>query len=417
MIKLARYEFIKICCKRSLLLAILIFSVVNLVKILDVYQSYSYLTNGSEEKSWDKVYWDFYPQFAGKITSEKIDNLLSLYRPLEEKTGDLTASTATDDPDTFTGNIYSDRNLLNKYYVKPMNYFFEYQRKALEVATRARENSTFYNAQGNDYEARKNAVIYNLFSSRDISTFEYTEMYNYYLNYDFSSALVLLLCLYGIVTVFVNEKETQMNLLLITNPNGGVKTCAAKVIAASAFIVGISFWFSVLDFFGFAAAFHTFEGGNLPIYAISNFEIASINVSLFQYAIVSAIIRAIGFWTLGMVMLWIAMFWRTALIPFVINFSVALGLILLGASSAFYSTTWEKIWNPYVLLVNRTLFGKTEFINLFGYPILSYQVAICISVIFGIIAVTMILATYSRNQYCRLGGIRCKVLSTNLKRC
>lgn len=411
--KLVRYELVKLCCKRALLLAILIFSIVNLIKIQDVYRSYSYLTNGSEEQSWDKVYWGFYPQFSGEITSEKINNLLSLYRPLEEKTGDLTASTATDDPDTYTGNIYSDRNLLYKYYVKPMNYFFEYQRSAQEVATRARENSAFYIALGNDYEARKNAVIYNLFSSRNISTFEYTEMYNYYLNYDFSSALVLLLCLYGIVTVFVNEKETQMNLLLITNPNGGVKTCAAKVIAASAFIVGISLWFSMLDFFGFAAAFHTFEGGSLPIYAISNFELASINVSLFQYALVSAIVRAIGFWTLGMVMLLIAMFWRTALIPFVINFSVALGLILLGASSAFYSAAWSKIWNPYSLLVNRILFGKTEFINLFGYPTLSYQVAIFISVIIGIIAVTLIFATFSRNKYCRLGGILCKVLSTN----
>lgn len=414
---LIRYEFFKICCKRALLIAIVIFSVVNLAKIQNVYQSYSYLSNGTEKHSWDKVYWDLYHQFSGEITLEKVDNLLSLYRPLEERTGDLTASTATNDPDTFTGNLYSDRNLLDKYYVKPMNYFYDYQRSALEVAKRARENSTFYTALGNDYEVRKNAVIYHLFSNREIPTFEYTEMYNYYVNYDFSSVLVLLLCIYGIVTVFVNEKDTQMDQLLITNPNGGLKTCVAKVIAASAFIVGISLWFSMLDFIGFAIAFHTFEGGNLPIYAISNFETASVNVSLFQYVLVSAAVRAMGFWTLGMVMLWAAMFWRTPLIPFVINFSVSLGLILLGASSAFYSTAWKKIWNPYALLVNRMLFGKTEFINLFGYPILSYQVVICISVIIGISAVTMIFAMYSRNQYCRLGGKLCKVLSTNLKRC
>ena len=409
--KLVRYELVKLCCKRALLIAMLMFSMINIVKIQDVYHSYSYLTNSSEEYSWNTVYWDLYPQFSGDITLEKIDNLLTLYSPLKEMTADLTASTATDDPNTLTGNIYSDRNLLDKYYVKPMNYYYNYQRSAFEVATRAGENSMFYTSIGNDYEARKNAVIYHLFSTREIPVFQYTEMYNYYLNYDFSSALILLLSLYGIVTVFVNEKETQMNLLLITNPNGGLRTCVAKVIASSTFIVGISLWFSMLNFIGFAAFFHTFEGGKLPIYAISNFETASINITLFQYTLLSAVVRAIGFWTLSMLMLWVSMFWKTALLPFIINFSMALGLILLGASRAFYSATWGDIWNPYSLLVNRILFRKTEFINLLGYPILSYQVAISISIIIGILGVTMIFATYSRNQYCRLGGRRCKVFS------
>lgn len=411
--RLVRYELIKLCFKRVFLLAVCIFSIIDLVKIQDVYQSYSYLTNEAKEGSWNTVYWDFYPQFSGEITSEKIDNLLSLYLPLEEETADLTASTATDVPDTFTGNIYSDRNLLDKYYVKPMNYFFNYQRSALEVSAQAKENSAFYTALGNTYEARKNAIIYHLFSTREISEFEYTEMYNYYLNYDFSSVLVLLLCLYGIVTVFVNENETQMSLLLITSRNGGAKTCAAKIIATSIFILGISLWFSMLDFIGFSISFHTFEGGNLPIYAISNFELASINVSLSQYALISAAVRGIGFWTLGMVMLWISMFWKTALIPFILNLSITIGLILLGASSEFYNSAWEKVWNPYTLLANRILFRKTEFINLFEFPILSYQVAICISAIIGILFMTMIFVTYSRNQYCRLGGIGCKVFSMN----
>lgn len=64
------------------------------------------------------------------------------------------------------------------------------------------------------YEARKNSVIYNLYSERSIPSFAYQEMYNYYLNYDFSTIFVLLLCLYGIVSTFVCEKETQMEMLL-----------------------------------------------------------------------------------------------------------------------------------------------------------------------------------------------------------
>ena len=46
----------------------------------------------------------------------------------------MTASTATDDPNTMTGNLYSDRNLLDKYYVTPMQYFYEYSIVQIVIA-------------------------------------------------------------------------------------------------------------------------------------------------------------------------------------------------------------------------------------------------------------------------------------------
>ena len=79
-------------------------------------------------------------------------------------------------------------------------------------------------------------------------------------------------------------------------------------------------------------------------------------------------------------------------------------MIFQGAACQFYSNVWEKIWNPYVLLVNRTLFTKTEFINCFGYPIPSYQAAIFISVLVGILFAAIILRCYARNQHDLAGG-------------
>ncbi len=191
----------------------------------------------------------------------------------------MTASTATDNLNTMTGNIYSDRNILEKYYVQPMEYFYNYQACASEVAERAKENALLYKERGLTYEVRKNSMIYHLYSGRNIPNFAYQEMYNYYLNYDFSSILVLLLCLYGIVSTFVCEKETQMDMLLLTNLGGGRKTALAKIVAATLFVISVAIWFSVLDYIGFALSFGTTEGYNLPLYAVSNFSTAAINLA------------------------------------------------------------------------------------------------------------------------------------------
>lgn len=402
--KLIQYECFKLFCKRSTLVILLVFSVINLIKIHSEYKSYSYLSDGTDSRSWNSTYWELYKEYSGEITEEKIESLLAVYEPLVNATADMTANTALNNPDTLTGNQYSDRNLLTKYYVNPMRYFYGYQAFAKEIARKAMENVNLYQSLGNTYEVRKNSVIYNLYTNRSITTFSYGEMYNYYLNYDFSTMLIFLICLYGLVGTFVSEKETQMDILLLTNRNGGRKTTAAKLIAVTLFVTGISLWFSVLDFAGFCASFHSMAGGNLPVYAISNFSAASVNISLFQYAILSAIIRAIGFWSIGMLLLLVSMFWRNALIPFVLDFAICLILIISGASSAYTSNLLLKSLNPYSLLTNRILFGKTELLNVFGYPVLSYAAAIAFSVAAGIFVAAAIFFLSAKNFHCRTGG-------------
>ena len=144
MIRLIRYEFIKQFCKRSILALFVVFSLANLFKIYGEYKSYSYLTDGNGERSWHTLHWQLYEEYQGEITPEKIERLLAVYQPLVEATSDMTASTATDDPNTMTGNLYSDRNLLDKYFVQPMQYSYEYSGRSEQVANRARQSAALY---------------------------------------------------------------------------------------------------------------------------------------------------------------------------------------------------------------------------------------------------------------------------------
>ena len=390
MIRLIRYEFIKQFCKHSILALFVVFSLANLFKIYGEYQSYSYLTDGNGERSWHTHHWQLYEEYRGEITLKKIEHLLAVYQPLVEATSDMTASTAVDDPNTMTGNLYSDRNLLDRYFVQPMQYFYEYSGRSEQVANKARQNAALYGERGAVYQQRENSIIYNLYAGRAITAFAYREMCNYYLNYDFSIVLTLLISLYGVISTFVNERETQMDMLLLVNPNGGRKTALAKILAVTLFLLLTSLWFSLLDLIGFAVSFQTLEGLALPIFAIPNFAESSVNISIFQYALLSAALKCAGAWVIGMLWLLVSMFWKNALVPFIINFALCMALIVNGAASAYSSFFWLKALNPYSLLANRVLLGKTEFINLGGFPVLTWQAAIWFALIVGLAVAVMI---------------------------
>ncbi len=384
MIRLIRYEFIKQFCKRSILTLFVVFSLANLCKIYGEYKSYSYLADGNGEQSWHTLHWQLYEEYQGEITPEKVEQLLAVYAPLVEATSDMTASTATDNPNTMTGNLYSDRNLLDKYFVQPMQYFYEYSGRSAQVANRARQNAALYGEWGAVYQQRESGAIYNLYAGRTIPVFAYREMCNYYLNYDFSIVLTLLISLYGVIGTFVNERETQMDMLLLVNPGGGRKTALAKILAATLFLLLTSLWFSLLDLIGFAVSFQTFEGLALPVFAIPNFAAASVNLSIFQYVLLSAALKCAGAWVIGMLWLLVSMFWKNALLPFIINFALCMALTVSGAACAYSNFFWLKVLNPYSLLTNRVLLGKTEFVNLGGFPVLTWQAAVWISLLAGL---------------------------------
>jgi len=227
MVKLIKYELKKNFLKRSIIIALLIFSVINIVKIISVHNDNS-LFGSDMPASWKSVYWQQYDNFSGQMTQEKIKNLMTVYRPLEQQTADLTASTAMDNPNTYTGNVYSDYYLLKWCYVQPMEYAYMYRNTADEIVQTAEENMQFYSDYGNEYLRKENATIAKLFSERTVPDFAYTEMYQYYLEYDFSALLVILLCLYGLVGVFVSEKESDMDTLLLTTDRAAKRRCLQK---------------------------------------------------------------------------------------------------------------------------------------------------------------------------------------------
>jgi hypothetical protein len=294
MVRLVCFEYRKHFVKHSILITLFVFSFISIVKIYSVYSENSIFARGRDDREAAQIkqlYWKFYEELGGEITQDKINRLMALYRPLKAQTADLTATTSTDNPNTYTGNVYNDFNFFDRCFVRPMEHDYLYRSYASQVASAARENMTFYQSVGNAYEYRKSAAIAESFSGRGIQNFVFTEMYQYYIHYDFSSFLVLLICLYGLAGVFVSERETEMDALILTTKWGGIRTVLAKLLSSAIYVIGSCTWFWLLDYLVFSAVFGSFEGAAAPLYAIKNFADTALNMTLGQYAVLSGILK------------------------------------------------------------------------------------------------------------------------------
>lgn len=406
MVKLIGFEYRKHFLKMSMIATVLLFSVLNVAKIYSVHDGSSLLSKNFSGPLWKGLYWDMYEGFGGTITDEKIGKLMDIYRPLENQTADRTASTANNNPNTYTGNVYEDFHFFQWCYVNPMKYAYDYKAYAYGVVAAAKDNMDFYESIGNPYEYRKNAAIAELFQARSITSFSYTEMYQYYVQYDFSAFLALLICLYGLMSVFLSEKETEMDTLLLTTKAGGVKTVWAKLISSALFVCSVCFWFWMVDFVAFSVIFGSWDAASSPLYVLEDFIHASLNVNLGQYAALSALVKTAGMLVFALAFLLISCLFRNALIPFIISLFTSFGCIYLEEAYMGSGRILLKIINPFVLIVNRELFRKAEFVPLMGYPLPSYIAALLFAAAWGTIFLCGLAICVRKNALRKGGGKR-----------
>ncbi len=71
-------------CKRSILAVLILFSLMNLLKIENEFHLYSYLADGNDSRSWNCVYWQLYENYRSDIT--KVSAVALNLDIFEEKT-------------------------------------------------------------------------------------------------------------------------------------------------------------------------------------------------------------------------------------------------------------------------------------------------------------------------------------------
>lgn len=398
MFNLVGYECKKFFFKYSLLCLILVLLCANGMKIFSIQKETTYLL----DPLWVEVHGQLYEEYSGEMTVEKIEHLLSRFRLIESDISDFTASTRTDNPDTLTGNIYSDYYLYSWFFVEPMEYMWSYKYNTKEILEKSKENLSFYEKYGNQYKVRENEKIITLFQNREIVDFQYTELVNEYSHYEFSSVFVLLLLLYVSTTVFSYEYECKMDKILLTHKNRSI--ILAKMVSITLLLLVIVLLFALFDLGCFILAYGTTEGFSLPFYALRDYSQSFFGGSILSYAFISTMMKFHGFFSISMIFLFVAQSIKKPLIIFLVN--LLIGGILFAVQNSFenLSNVWIKAINPYSLVANNVLLGRCEFVNLLGFPVPLSFVATFLTVFVGAFFGFIIVSTSQQNMFAKRRG-------------
>lgn len=395
--KIIIYEIRKNFLKPYLFLILFMLTLINIVTIYGYYKE-NHVFSARQDDTRSKAFWNLYEEkFKGNITLEKINALMEIYTPLYQ-TCIIERSFSTEyNPNTFTGYEFGDYRMLDLGFVRPMEYAYTYREHAQNIANKAKENLKFFRSINNKYQYRSNLKIAALFGGRKITRFYHTEMYDNLFRYDFSSFLILLMTILALVPVFVTEKETEMSLILSTSKKGGKETVNAKILSSFVYVIIIGIWFYMIDFLTFAY-FYKLTGITNCLYALRDFMLTPLNITMGGFILLSAGIKIIGLLAISSIILFLSAIFRRTLLPYILSLSSVFLMIFANDFKA------AIFFNPVELIVNRELFKNTAFINLMGFPVHKF-IGVIASVLF--LTGIFILATkMTRRKNIRLNKIR-----------
>lgn len=386
---LLAFEFNKHAFKPHIIFLVLFCAFINLV---GAYFSCAYYKQIYDHENFQKIYNRF---LKGALTQDKINFVISETKRLRALTADQTASREYE-PNTYTGNLYGDNFLFSFDIYPEVEYAVSYAYDNQRIVEKAADNIEFFKARNNLYERRKNEQIVSVYRNRVIRDFYDLKGMKYFVFYDFSSLIILLLCVLIIAPVFIGEKETRMDQLMPSFKKGGVRLVWAKIVFAFTVALLTSLWFLVWDLIGFSV-FTSLDGFNAPVFAMKVFQFTPLNIRVYQYILLGFALKTLGIATLvSLVLLASRVFNQISY-----AFGISAGAILIAYLAQFVakaSFPFYELINPALLIKNRYLFMNYATQNIFDYPIPSVIVAVAanLTIIASVVAL-IILA--SRNFY------------------
>lgn len=326
----------------------------------------SYARKVAEWTDYEAQYTETYSKYSGAITGEKIADLMTVYSPLEAKKNKQELNYDYD-PNAYTYSEAMDEKFYRTLFYTELKYDYLYQNEAYRIAENALRMAAFYESIGSDFEAAKNAQIASDFSGRVIPAFSDTRGYEVLLNYDYSAMLVLLFSIFALCGVFVTERETDMYMLLRTTKNGTGSTVAAKLTAATLFVIVACATFFGQDFLSIYFASPRNTALQSPIYALRAFESTGLSMTVGQYFLWAAIVKTVGILACCTMILLVSSLFKQTLGAFFTSLALLLGSVALQEfSQGKLALRW---FNPMELVMGRELVYRDAFVDVFGLPV------------------------------------------------
>lgn len=304
--------------------------------------------------------WEIYKSFEGEITEEKIKALEDYKERL------LEHSVAQDE---LYYNEFWDLTVVNNL-LAAIEKARQYESANEKLLQDNEIQKQWYSLSGSMYLERQAELISHLYANRSLSAYYDMRAYQKYISYDFSSLLLLLIVFLASSALFAKEKESGMHSLLQSTPLGRKTLTRAKICALTVFLFAVFCVFSFSDFLMFSWR-ERFAGAGNPIYGIEEFSNSPLNMSVAAFIFVWASIKLMGLFVFAALS---SVFSSVLNKSYLVLIADVLMLAALMITSCYTGNIFDilNLFNPIMLLVNRTAFRSLSTINLFNFPLPVY---------------------------------------------
>ncbi len=349
------YETRKSWLRISVLIALIIFTALNFIRIYP----------GSEDKRYRlEKYTEVCEIYGGEWDNEKLDDFNEKYTEVEDNFFGGQRS----EPGIFTDTISNDYFVLNQIK-KEIEYEYLYPNYVHSISGKAHENAELYAESGAEFEHRSSEMIEEIYADRTVPEFHGTNWASFLFRYDFSSLLCIILLILGMSASFSAENESGMMTQIAANGKVA-KTLLAKVTSAMVYCALLSVWFSFSDIL-FTHIFYTIDGIEMPIYSSELFQKTPYNITFADAFLLRMGIRFYSLFCLSVLIMLVSKFCSNTMTAMFSSFIVCIGLILLAGF-------FKGVWNPVCALYPSSYLTDFKCANIAEKPVLMLFMAIAI---------------------------------------
>ncbi len=389
--RLLRYEFWKLFCKKAVFICLALFLLINVYKISTLPERENITSYDEYFSGYDAVY----DIVKGEMTEGKILFVVENYQELSAL-NEQNAFSNNPNENRFTRYDYGDYIVFMQFF-NGMDYAYNYNANMSGYINLAKENVEFFLERGNEYDASVNQQIIDIYGGRGISAYYDTYGFSEFFEYDFSSLLIILLLLLSLASSFTMESESGMNMLIKISKKGRQHTVLAKIGAFVLFSFLITVLFTVVDLIAFDIKFGL-EGFFNPIYSIERYFAFTLNLSMMGYVILSMLLKFAAFTVVGIFIMFCSSLFGSVLYSFGVGTFAVFGLILADGTTKLGASKFLTLLNPLSLIANRYMLDTYSVVNIFGYPVLRIYVALVLMLIFAVVLIVGIMLAYTRRH-------------------
>ncbi|MFD2117265.1 hypothetical protein ACFSTH_13100 [Paenibacillus yanchengensis] len=403
MLRLIYYELRKNYWKRYILLTTLLFLVLNVLMIYRPYVSGDglmeyFMPHTQEFETEWTFYEEMHQKLDGKITNERAQYVVDEYSRLRELVANRAYSREYQ-PDTYTGYIWTDYMMITKYIYEPMLYAVEYEENIKQVLDKANANIKFYTMHELPYELAKNEYITKQYKHRAIYEFYDSKTWEKLFTYRLSDAFLLLLVLLGVVPIYVQERELDMDQLILSSKNGKKNMSIAKLLSTILYIAILVSIFAITNITTIHILYGL-EGKDMPLYALQSFQYTPLNISVLQFYCLLVFFK---FTALVMVGWWIAFFstlFQQVIYPYILSLLfIIVGLFSSGYfASVSFGKTIVALASPFTLLKVDGLYQELFGINIANHFMLRPIVSLAVQLFTALLLLIIIFRCSTRSM-------------------